>query len=508
MSLIKDQIRTEAERSLEAFIRLVHPDRCLGGIHREVIQWLTRQNAKSHQLILLPRDHMKSALTAYRVAWAITKDPSVRVLYISSTNNLATKQLKFIKDILTCKTYREYWPDMVNENEGKREKWAETEISVDHPKRRERNVRDPTVFTAGLTTSIVGLHCDIAVLDDVVVEDNAYSEDGRTKVKTQASYLASIAGTDALMWVCGTRYHPRDLYDTMINAIYQTYDDEGFETGNENLYELFERPVEENGQFIWPRQQDPRSLKWYGFNMEILSKKRAQYFDITKFKAQYYNNPNDDSTAGIRRSLFQYYEKRYLTRTEGRWYYKNKRLNIFASIDFAFSINKEADFTAIAVIGIDPDGTIYVLDLERFKTKLISDYFDAILRLHVKWDFRKIRAETTVAQKMIVEDLKANYIRKHGLALSIVEDKPTKDKATRIDAILQSRYNNHQMWHFPGGMCELLEEELILQNPPHDDLKDALAAACEIAVPPTFMGMGNVQRNAQPFYNSRFGGIG
>src|SRR6187551_176094 len=115
--------RIRAERSLEEFITLVHPKRLLGNIHREVIQWWTRSGAKSHQLLLLPRDHMKSALIAYRVAWELTRDPTLRVLYISSTSNLAIKQLKFIKDILTSDTYRLYWPDMIEKEDAKREKW-------------------------------------------------------------------------------------------------------------------------------------------------------------------------------------------------------------------------------------------------------------------------------------------------------------------------------------------------------------------------------------------------
>ena len=124
---------------------------------------------------------MKSALVAFRVAWEITRNPAIRVLYISSTANLATKQLKFIKDILTSKTYRRYWPEMINEDEGKRELWTQNEIAVDHPKRKAETVRDPTIFTAGLTTGITGMHCDIAVMDDVVVKENALTEEGRSK---------------------------------------------------------------------------------------------------------------------------------------------------------------------------------------------------------------------------------------------------------------------------------------------------------------------------------------
>ena len=65
----KDQIRALAEADLETFIRLVHPQRVLGAVHSELLSWWTSANTKSHQLTLLPRDHGKSAMAGYRVAF-------------------------------------------------------------------------------------------------------------------------------------------------------------------------------------------------------------------------------------------------------------------------------------------------------------------------------------------------------------------------------------------------------------------------------------------------------
>lgn len=512
---LKSQIRLQAENDLEAFIRLVHPNRVLGNIHREVIRWWNREDAKSHQLLLMPRDHQKSALVAYRVAWAITRNPAIRILYISSTANLATKQLKFIKDILTSDIYRFYWPEMVNYDEGKREKWTETEIAVDHPKRREEAVRDPTVFTAGLTTSITGLHCDVAVLDDVVVKENAYTEEGREKTKQQYSLLSSIEGADALEWAVGTRYHPKDLYNDLVEMEVDTFDEYGEIAGSEPLYEKFECQVESygdgTGEFIWPRQQRTDG-KWFGFDQRILAKKRAQYLDKTQFRAQYYNDPNDASEASISRDLFQYYDRSFLSRREGRWFYQNRRLNIFAAIDFAYSLSKKSDYTSIVVVGVDAYSNYYVLDIDRFKTKQVSEYFARILQAHQKWDFRKIRAEITAAQEVIVEELKNNYVRKYGLALSVEGVRPTRhqgSKEERMDAILQPRYQNSQVWHYLGGNIQTLEEELVLQNPPHDDVKDALSSALEMCVPPTnnFSGSSGKAARAQIIGSTRFGGI-
>lgn len=506
-----EETRRIAESSLESFIRLVAPRRILGNCHIELINWWTRPNHGSHQLVLLPRDHQKSALAAYRVAWEITKNPAIRILYISATSKLAIKQLKFIKDILSSSIYLYFWPEMVNIEESKREKWSETEISVDHPKRKEEAIRDATVMTAGLTTTITGLHCDIAVLDDVVVEDNAYSEEGREKVQTQVSYLASITGTGAQIWVVGTRYHPIDLYGSMQNQVVEEYNSEGESISSYPLYESYQREVEDRGDgtgnFLWPRQKTSDG-RWFGFDVSELARKKAQYYDISKFRAQYYNDPNDYGSSPIKRDMFQYYNRSHIKQDNGYTFYKDRKLNVFAAMDFAYSLSKRADFTCIVIIGVDHQFNYYILDIDRFKTNLISEYFSHILSMYQKWNFRKIRLEVTAAQSMIVTDLEQNYIRQHGLALSVDSNNPRlKSKEERIEAALQPKYANKQMWHFTGGNCELLEEELILQKPPHDDIKDCLASCIEVAIAPAKSNSSTNKIYKEGLFHQRFGGI-
>lgn len=508
-----EETRTAAEASFETFIRLVAPYRVIPAIHSELCAWMTRENAKSHQLILLPRDHGKSSIAGgYYAAWEITRNPAIRILYISSTSNLATKQLKFIKDILTSDIYRLFWPEMVNKDEAKREKWSETEISVDHPKRREEGVRDPTVFTAGLTTSITGLHCDLAIMDDVVVLENAYTEEGREKTEQQYSLLASIEGSDAREIIVGTRYHPKDLYGTLLGKKIRVFDEEGNIIKEDDLYEVFERKVENigdgSGEFLWPRQQRYDG-KWFGFNREILETKRTQYLDQVQFRAQYYNDPNSGDTNAITKDCFQYYDRSFVTERDGVWYFKDNRLNVFAAIDFAYTKRKDSDFTAIVVVGVDYQHNYYVLDIDRFKTNEISVYFDRLLRLHSKWAFRKVIAECTAAQSVIVNDLKINYIRPYGLALSVEEFKPSRylgAKEERIAAVLQPRYQNRQVWHYLGGWCQTLEDELVQIYPPHDDLKDTLATVISGCIPPSSTKLTS-NNNMYNYNQIRFGGF-
>ena len=282
----KEQIKEAAEADLLTFIKLIAPHRVLGQCHEDVIKWWNRQDAGDHQMLLLPRDHQKSTLVAYRCAWEITRNPAITILYISATSGLAEKQLQFIKDILASNKYRRYWPEMIHADEGKREKWTNSEIQVDHPQRKAEGVRDSTVFAAGLTTSITGLHCNIAVLDDCVVNENAYTREGREKVNRQYSLLASIETTGAVEWIVGTRYHPRDLYGTLMEVSYEIFDKNGEVIESRPIYEVWQKEVEDmgdgSGDYLWPRmQRDPG--KWFGFNQQILAQKKAKYLDKTQF---------------------------------------------------------------------------------------------------------------------------------------------------------------------------------------------------------------------------------
>jgi len=503
-----DQIREAAEEDLLTFIRLVAPHLMLGAIHEELISWWQRQDAKENQLVLLPRGHMKSKLIAYRTAWWLTKHPETTILYVSATADLAEKQLYAIKNIIDSPIYRRYWKEMIHEEEGKREKWAVAEIAVDHPKRKLEGIRDASVKAVGLTSNTTGFHADVVVLDDIVVPGNAYTGEGREKVASAYSQLASIENPGAYEWVVGTRYHPRDIYDTMVNMKEAIFNDEGEAEEDEPVYELFQRVVETDGEFLWAKQQRSDG-KAFGFDAKELARIKAKYIDQTQFYAQYYNDPNSKETANIAADAFQYYDRSILRNQEGDWYVRDRRLNIYAAIDFAFSLRKRADYTALVVIGVDNQANYYVLDIDRFKTDKIVQYYDHILRSWEKWGFRKLRAEITVAQQLIVKELKDSYLRPNGIPLAIDEFRPTRhmgDKRQRINAVLEPKYDNKQIWHYKGGNCQPLEEELVMTHPPHDDIKDALANAIAIAITPK--ARGNVINFSNRIKtHSRFGGV-
>lgn len=511
------EIRERALADLNYFATLVNPGYMYGSIHREIYSWMQDytlfgrgEGISNNKLIMLPRAHLKSHMVATWCAWIITRHPEVTILYVSATAELAETQLFAIQNIMDSAVYKQFFPEYINPQEGLREKWSVKKMSVDHKARRDQGIRDATVATAGLTTNTTGWHADIIVADDLVVPENAYTEEGRESVSKKASQFTSIRNAGGFTMACGTRYHPNDVYSVWKDQVVPVYNDEGEMIGKEHVWDIKEYAVEVNGLFLWPRVVRPADGKAFGFDLRVLARIEAEYSDRVQFYAQYYNNPNDPSSDRISRDKFQYYDLRKLHKEGSRWFYNNKRLNIYAAIDFAYSMNKAADYSAIAVVGIDSDSNVYVLDLDRFKTTKTIDYFERIRDLHTKWKFHKLQAEVSVAQAVIVNSIK-DYIRQYGLTLSIVEYRPTTregSKEERIAAVLEYRYDDYKMWHFEGGLTAVLEQELVEARPAHDDLKDALASAVSIAVKPQVSSADKMK----DFFNfnkpqSRFGGV-
>jgi len=506
----KQEIREAAENNLLTFAKLVNPMRIYGEIHERVFRFLEKEGNDLNQLIMLPRGHQKSHCLAVWAAWWLTRNPDTTILYISATAQLAEDQLYAIKCIVDSPVYRRYWPEMLDQDEGRRSKWSTTAINVDHPTRAKEMVRDNTIRTAGLTTNTTGWHADVIIADDVVVPDNAYTEEGRRKTAAAMSQMSSIKNAGGMIKAAGTRYHPSDQYSIWMSQEEAVYNDKDEIMHYVPVWEIMEEVVEIDGVFTWPRESRTDG-KRFGFDRKVLARIFAEYTDKTQFYAQYYNNPNDPESNRVDRSRFQYYDQKYLRQESGQWFFKENRLSVYAGVDFAFSLSKKSDFTAIVVIGVDAANDIYVLDIDRFKTDKISDYYERLVAMHNKWGFKKLRAEVTTAQQIIVNDLKQKF-KEAGVSLKIDEFRPSRhqgSKEERIAAVLEPRYQQQAIWHYRGGYTLVLEDEMLLARPPHDDIVDTLASIVEIAQKPRERVREKSSYNEfTNTYNKRFGGFG
>ena len=509
LSADQREVRSASINNLEAFIRLVAPYQLMAHCHMAMCKW-AMEHQNENRLLLWPRDHGKSRYAAFYAAWEIVRDPSTTIIYASATAEKAEEQLRFIKTILDNKITRRYFPELLALEEGKREAWNKTYIVVDHPYRKTEGVVDSTLMTCGLEKTITGKHCKRLILDDIVVPENN-TEVGRRDVNSWAAQAASIMSADSSMFVVGTRYHPKDAYQIMMDMSYDNPEEneEGeLITSEVPMFQVMMDNVEYDGEFLWPRQQR-NDGKYFGFNPTVLAKKRAVYEatgEITQFYAQYYNDPNDKSTAPISRDLFKYYKKEEVEYVAGLWTVMGRPVWMYAAIDMAASTKDSADYTVITVGAIDEDGNRYVVDIDRFKSSKTSEILQRIRNMYERFMFKKLRIEPVAGFRLVAQDL-ADRLTEMGIRIPIDLYIPpnSQGKFARVNGILEPLYQTGAIYHYRGGNCQILEDELVSVNPSHDDTKDSWAMCIDLMVKP-------IQKRNTPSSNvlkfhSRFGGV-
>lgn len=509
--LSKDQIevRQLAVNRLEAFIRLVAPYQMLSHCHIDLCRWI-EDNYAENKLLLWPRDHGKSRYAAFTAAWEVVRNPAITELYASATAEKAEEQLRFIQAILDSPIMRKYFPELILPDEGKRAAWNKTYIIVDHPLRKKEGVVDATIMTAGMGKTITGKHFDRMILDDMVVPENN-TEVGRRDTNAWVAQAASIMSADSSMLAVGTRYDPNDAYQMMMDL---TTDDEveteegDITTEAKPLFQVNRADVEVDGDFLFPRQQRDDG-KWFGFNERILARKKAIYTgsgNLVQFYAQYYNNPNDSSIAPISANLFRYYERTEQEYIAGLWTVTGRIVYVYAAVDLAAS-SGSGDYSTITVGGIDEDGNRYFMYGQRVQSVKISDVDKMIEEAFRRYQFKALRIEAVSGFKMVAEDLADRLIRK-GIRIPIdyyVPPRTGEGKAARINNILEPLYQAGAVYHYRGGVCQLLEDELVKINPVNDDLKDAWAMCNDIMKPPIMRQRKKTTNVVQ--YHPRFGGV-
>ena len=302
-----DDLRELIEADLNKFISIAAPYAVMGHCHKEFCDFL--MNKEYHfKLGLMPRAHRKSFLDAMYACWLIIKNPAITILIMSATSSLAESQLRVIKTTLTSSIMKKLYPDLINEKEGQREKWTNTEICVDSPLRKQLGIRENTVKAVGLTATVTGAHYDVIIGDDLVAKENNTAI-GRLAVAEKYAQLHSVLSVGGYILMVGTRYHPKDLYGSLIECQEDIYDDQGLYLETRPQWHTYQRVVEVDGEFLWPRVMGPDGKK-YGFDVKALASIKAGYSnDLAQFYAQYYNDPLQQGASLIQREYFNYYDR-------------------------------------------------------------------------------------------------------------------------------------------------------------------------------------------------------
>ena len=156
-------------------------------------------------LLLYPRDHLKtSSVTSYLIK-ALLFNPSLRVLCVSNTKELAIQNVGAIKAPMENneKIVRDF-------GEVKGEPWGTEKFTLRRP---PSPGKEPSCIARSVGASALGMHFDIIWCDDIVATETQWTEDQRRKIWDWfATTLIPCLDARGKLIMTGTRKNLEDIY--------------------------------------------------------------------------------------------------------------------------------------------------------------------------------------------------------------------------------------------------------------------------------------------------------
>lgn len=254
------------------------------------------------RLIQMPRSHFKTTITTVsKRIQDLMRDDALRVLIVGDTDTNASMHLQKIKRHLEGNVLlRWLYPERVWENpDAQAPVWSKIEL---HLPGSVRMHGEPSVNAVGAGSGVVSRHFDIINADDLIGDDEAYSETEMAKTIEWSTGLESLFVPpidDRQLDIPCTYWRTDDVY-----AFFEKYfgrDFEAIKTGPYSYQKgplaVFRRSVrdEQSGELIFPE----------GVSEQFLQRLRDT--NPERYAAQYANNPYSSDVAYFRKEYLKYY---------------------------------------------------------------------------------------------------------------------------------------------------------------------------------------------------------
>lgn len=363
------------------------------------------EHVRNYFINLTPRDSFKSTVfTECLTVYLITIYPNIRVLIASETSTKAKMFCKAVMDHLENNdTYISLYGDKTPKKKDD-DHWTTTNFSV-----RDRTVvgmKEDTVTTCGIGTSLPGYHFDVVIPDDLVSDKNTTTPDQIMATINYIAYLQSLLSPYGVLNIVGTRYHFSDAYGDILDTPekkeeYNVYVRAAskFVKGKEILY--------------FPKRLTKAFLK---------KKKKLQGPYI--FSCQYYNNPVQEGD-----QAFDFRKYKLISITDFRKYViskKNYYWHYYVDPALTEEKKRKGDYTAMSPYVVTPDERRYL-----YRPKAVREGEDTVattIYLHHKSLSKELgkpyssHFEMIGFQKLLVKEMKL-LERNHGHKIHWTEQK-------------------------------------------------------------------------------------
>jgi predicted phage terminase large subunit-like protein len=436
-------MRESGQKHFMAFVKAMWPNFITGRHHALMAKKFEEIAAgKTKRLIInMPPRHTKSEFASYMLpAWFLGKFPHKKIIQCSNTAELAVGFGRKVRNLVDSEPYSKIFPNVALRYDSKAAgRWATNE--------------NGDYFAIGVGGTVTGKGADLLIIDDPHSEQEAALAASDPTVYDKVYEWFTSGPRQRLqpggsIVIVMTRWGKRDLTGRVLQSMVERDGDE---------WEIIELPaIMPNEQPLWP--------EFWSF--EELSKLRNE-LPLSKWQAQYQQQPTSEAGAIVKREWWQVWEGDRPPPCDF----------IIQSWDTAFTKNERSDYSACTTWGVfykdeDPNDANIIL-LDALKERLeFPELKQRALEMYQEWEPDAFIIEAKASGAPLVFELRR-------MGIPVQEFTPTRgnDKITRINSVADM-FASGRVWAPRKRWAEeVIEEMAAFPNSDHDDLVDSATQA-------------------------------
>ena len=440
----QDALTREAgQDDFMSFVQTMWPNFIHGQHHALMAQKFEEiAEGKTKRLIInMPPRHTKSEFASYLLpAWYLGKFPNKKIIQCSNTAELAVGFGRKVRNLVDGDKYAKVFPNVSLRSDSKAAGRWSTNANGEY-------------FAIGVGGTVTGKGADLLIIDDPHSEQEAALAAGDPSVFDKVYEWYTSGPRQRLqpggsIVVVMTRWSKRDLTGKICQAMIDRDGDE---------WEIISLPaIKRNEKPLWPEF----------WSYEELCKLRIE-LPLSKWQAQYQQDPTSEEGAIIKREWWQVWEEERPPKCE----------HIIQSWDTAFTKSERADYSACTTWGVfyknedQQDANIILLDA--FKERMeFPTLKQRAIEMYKDWQPDSFIVEAKASGAPLIFELRR-------MGIPVQEFTPTRgnDKISRVNSV-SDLFASGKIWAPRKRWAEEVVEELAaFPNSDHDDLVDSTTQA-------------------------------
>ena len=400
--------------------------------HTEWIKGILNVIKKGEQLMILsPPRHGKTDLLTHFAVWQICKSPNIRIMWVGGNEDISKNAVGAVLDHL--ENNEQLIEDFCGPGETFKPKsrtgktWSSGQFTV--KTRTVTGIKSPTMVAVGKGGKILSRDCDLIIADDIEDHSTTIQPSSREQTKRWwTTTLSSRKEEHTAIVVIGSRQHPDDLYNSLI-------DNSEWEKIINSAHSLdipidSGEPKEHKKHMLWASK---RSYKWL-----MAQRRNAETTGgLAMFEMVYLNRPFSEGLQMFRVESLD--NARDYSRSIG---HIPAGTRLIAGLDPA-STGYQAAF--LWAYGVE-EGKLYMVDLENSKGGGIPQATKTIKSWYAKYGLAHWIIEENGFQRAIRQD---RELREW-----------TSQKGVHLEGH-QTQKKKFDPYFGVGSMSEMFEKELI-----------------------------------------------